>query len=105
MNGVYLVPANAKKQGLIFGFFTKTDLIIFGCGLGLSFIFLTLLPVTELWGVIITLLPLAITGALVFPIPNYHNVRILLKEIINFYSNRRVYVWRGWCYKYEQRNK
>ena len=82
MNGVYLVPANAKKQGLIFGFFTKTDLIVFGCGLGLSFIFLTLLPVTELWGVIITLFPLAITGALVFPIPNYHNVRIF--QLISF---------------------
>ncbi len=98
----YLVPANSKRSALIFGFFKKTDLIIFSVGTVVSFVLLMILPVTEMWAVIVTLLPIVTAGALVFPIPNYHNVRTLLIEILNYYKNRRKYVWRGWCYKYEQ---
>lgn len=102
INQTYLVPANSKRSALIFGFFKKEDLVIIIAGIVLSFILLMILPVTELWGVIITLLPICVCGALVFPIPNYHNVRTLLQEILNYYKNRRKYVWRGWCNKYEQ---
>jgi len=42
---------------------------------------------------------------LVFPLPNYHNVRTLIGDIFLFYTNRRIYIWRGWCYKYEQRDE
>ena len=35
------------------------------------------------------------------PIPNYHNVRTALKSIYLFYSNRRRYIWKGWCVKDE----
>ena len=99
----YLVPANSKKQGLIFGFLTKLDLIILISGVTASFILLLILPVTEIWGIIVTLLPIGSCGFLVFPIANYHNVRIFFYEAYKFYFvNRRKYIWRGWCYRYEQ---
>ena len=98
----FLVPANSKKQGLIFGFFNKVDLIIFIVGTVTSFVLLMILPVVELWAVIVTLLPILTAGALIFPIPNYHNTRTFLSEMLKYYKNRRKYVWRGWCYRYEQ---
>ena len=99
----YLVPANSKKQGLIFGLFNKLDLMILGTGILISFILLIIVPVSQLWGVIVTLLPVFFAAFLVFPIPNYHNSRIFFRELYRFYFvKRRKYVWRGWCYKYEQ---
>ena len=99
----YLVPANSKKQGLIFGFLTKLDLIILITGLTISFILLMILPVTEIWGILVTLGPVFVVALLVFPIPNYHNSRVFFHEMYKFYFvNRRKYVWRGWCYQYEQ---
>lgn len=99
----YLVPANSKKQGLIFGFLTKLDLIILVTGLTISFILLMILPVTQIWGILVTLAPVFISAFLVFPIPNYHNSRVFIHEMYKFYFvNRRKYVWRGWCYQYEQ---
>ena len=103
MNRDYLIPANSKRQGLIFGFLLPLDAIILGVGISITFLFLMIFPVTQLWGVILTLLPAAITAFLVFPIPNYHNTRVLIKDIYSFYfKQRRKYVWRGWCYRYEQ---
>lgn len=102
----YLVPANSKKQNLIFGFLLPLDLGIFCVGTVISFILLAMLPVTEIWGVVVTLLPILTAAFLVFPIPNYHNTRVLLSEIYSFYFvRRRKYVWRGWCYTYEQPDK
>lgn len=99
----YLVPANSKKQGLIFGLFGKMDLIILVTGLTISFILLMILPVTEIWGILVTLGPVFVAAFLVFPIPNYHNSRVFFHEMYKFYFvNRRKYVWRGWCYQYEQ---
>ena len=64
---------------------------------------LMIFPVTQLWAVIVTLIPIVTAGFLVFPIPNYHNVRTLIGEVYNYYFvNRRKYIWRGWCYTYEQ---
>ena len=103
INQTFLVPANSKRSALIFGFFKPIDLIIFGVGTGLSLILLMIFPVTELWAVIVTLIPIVTAGFLVFPIPNYHNVRTIIKEVYNYYFvNRRKYIWRGWCYTYEQ---
>ena len=98
----FLVPANSKKSQLIFGFFKSIDLIIFAVGVILSFILLMIFAATTLSSVVITLTPILIAGLLVFPLPNYHNVRTLIIEILNFYKNRRKYIWRGWCNKYEQ---
>ena len=103
MEQQYLVPANSKKQNLIFGFLLPLDLIIFGVCAFTSFMLLIILPVTQLWGVIVTLLPVIIGAFLVFPIPNYHNSRVFLKELYAYlFKDRRKYVWRGWCYQYEQ---
>ncbi len=105
-NYTYLVPANSKKQNLIFGFMLPVDLGIFGVGLAISFILLVILPITEIWAAIIALLPVLIAVFLVFPIPNFHNTRVLIMEIYSFYFvRRRKYVWRGWCYTYEQSDK
>ncbi len=99
----YLVPANSKKQGLIFGLFTTLDLMILVIGLTISFILLMILPVTEIWGILVTLAPVSVAAFLVFPIPNYHNSRVFFHEMYKFYFvNRRKYIWRGWCYQYEQ---
>lgn len=49
----YLIPANTKKSMLIFGLFTKFDLILFGIGVGLSLILLLALPVEQIMYAII----------------------------------------------------
>lgn len=99
----YLVPANSKKQGLILGLFNKTDMIILLIGLTITFILLIVLPMNTIWGAAITISIAFVTAFLVFPIPNYHNGRVFMQEAYRFYFvNRRKYVWRGWCYKYEQ---
>lgn len=106
-NNQFLIPANTKKGQLIMGVFYPIDLIIFGVGLAITFI--ALIVVSNLgagtWVSIIAVIPAGIASVLVFPFPNYHNVRVAIGEIINFYSNNRNYVWRGWCIKYESRDK
>lgn len=100
MNG-FLVPANAKKGTLILNLFRPFDLILFGTGVLISLIMLALVPTNNTLLVILSCLPACITGFLVIPIPNYHNVLVAIQSIINFYSERRKYVWKGWCF-YEQ---
>ena len=97
MNG-YLIPANAKKGTLIFNLFRPFDLILFCSGVVVSLLALAIVPSTNLAAVMIALLPGAICGLLVLPIPNYHNVLCVLCSIYRFYSERRRYVWRGWCF-------
>lgn len=97
MNG-YLIPANAKKGTLIFNVFRPFDLILFGSGIGVTVILLTLLQNANIILTLIAILPAAITGLLVFPIPNYHNVLCAIISIYKFYTGRRNYIWRGWCF-------
>lgn len=97
MNG-YLVPANAKKGTLIFNIFRPFDLILFSSGVAVSLLLLALVDSSNLVAVIIGLLPGCICGLLVFPIPNYHNVLCALISIYKFYTERRRYVWKGWCF-------
>ena len=98
---VFLVPANAKKGTLILNLFRPFDLILFGTGVVISLIMLALVPTNNTWLVLLSCLPAGVTGFLVIPIPNYHNVLVAIQSIINFYSERRKYVWKGWCF-YEQ---
>jgi hypothetical protein len=56
---------------------------------------------SNLQALILCLLPGLIGVALVIPIPNYHNVYTVLKELIEFFYNRRNYKWEGWCCKDE----
>ena len=100
MNG-YLVPANAKRGTLIFNIFRPFDLIMFLTGVGISIIALVILPSSNMLAVIIAMLPGLVCGLLVIPVPNYHNVMCALISIYNFYTKRRRYVWKGWCF-YEQ---
>lgn len=100
MNG-YLIPANSKKGTLILNLFRGVDLIIFGTGIFISLLALMFVSTTNVVAIIICLLPALITGFLVIPIPNYHNVLCAIQSIIKFYTNRRRYYWKGWC-AYEQ---
>ncbi len=97
MNNQFLIPANAKKSMLIFGLFNTLDLIIFGCGVGLSLLLLLLLPIEELTFAMIALAPGLITGFLVFPIPNYHNTLTFLISLYTFLTTRQKFIWKGWC--------
>jgi len=98
MNYSYLIPANSKKSMLIFGVFNTIDLIIFGVGLGISFLLMMFLPVNEFWIAILAITPGIICGFLVIPIPNYHNVRQVIKNAWEFYTTRQRYIWKGWCF-------
>ena len=97
MNG-YLVPANSKKGTLILNMFRPIDMILFGIGAGVSLLLLMMMPSDNTIGIVISCLPVGVTGLLVVPIPNYHNVLCAIQSIFRFYSERRNYVWKGWCF-------
>ena len=97
----YLIPANAKKSMLIFGYFNKFDLILLSSGVGVTVLLLLLISPSTLTTAILCLLPMLICAFLVIPVVNYHNILTLIIEIISFFNNRRNYKWRGWCYKDE----
>lgn len=108
MRNQYLIPANTKKGELMFGIFKTIDLVIFLVGVGitlLALVIMSTLNVMDNATSIIGILPAAIAVALVFPFPNYHNVRTAIGEVINYYSNRQKYKWRGWCTSYEFKDK
>ncbi len=101
----FLIPANSKRSMLIFGLFNKFDLVLFGSGLGVSFILLLLLPLDSLLVALLAIAPGLVTGFLVIPVPNYHNILTVLKSIFEFYTNNQKYVWKGWCYYDVKRKK
>lgn len=94
----YLIPANTKSGGLLFSIFTWFDLILFGSGVIVTLILLLLLPVDELSMAIIALSPAMICAFLVIPIPNYHNIYTVLASAISFFTERRIFIWKGWCF-------
>ena len=93
----YLIPANTKKGQLILGIFKPFDLLLFGTGIGITLLFLLIIPMTSTAVTIIILLPALITGFLVVPVPNYHNMLNVISELIEFFTNQRSYKWKGWC--------
>lgn len=102
MRDSYLIPANSKKSELILGLFTTVDLILFGTGLLITTVLIIVFQgdLQSLWTALLVLAPALITGFLVFPIPNYHNVLQLIINMYTFYFVRqRIYKWRGWCFK------
>ena len=107
MNNQFLIPANTKKGMLILSIFRPIDLTIFVIGVVTTFILLLIMSSMDLgtMGTVIAVIPAGIATALVIPFPNYHNVMVAIGEVINFFSNNRNYVWRGWCAKYEARDK
>lgn len=101
----FIIPANTKKSQLILGFFTPTDLIIFGTGVSLTIILLLFMQNASFFELVLILLPALVTGFLVMPVPNYHNILQLITNIVNFYNGRRNYYWRGWCVRDEYENE
>ena len=108
-NNQYLIPANTKKGNLIFNIFQPVDLTIFLTGVGLTLLMLVIVSNVKALNnnvtLILSLVPGLVAVALVFPFPNYHNIRVALGELIHFFTNRQRYVWRGWCSGYEFKNK
>lgn len=105
MNNNYLIPANSKKSMQIFGIFNKFDLILFGSGIVVTLIMLLVMNVEKLLYAIIALSPALITGFLVLPIPNYHNMLTVIMEAIRFVTNRRNFIWKGWCFNHGEDEK
>lgn len=102
MRDSYLIPANSKKSELILGLFTTVDLILFGTGLVITTVLIIVFQgdLQSLWAALLVMAPALITGFLVFPVPNYHNVLQLIINMYTFYFVRqRIYKWRGWCFK------
>ena len=97
MNG-YLVPANSKKGTLILNMFRPSDMIIFGVGAAITLLMFMIVNTDSTVMVLISCIPMGVTALLVVPIPNYHNVLCALQSIFRFYSERRNYVWKGWCF-------
>lgn len=93
----YLIPANTKKGQLILGLFRPFDLILFGSGIMITLLLLLFIPLSSTLTTIIILLPSLVTGFLVVPVPYYHNMLNVISELIEFFLNQRVYLWKGWC--------
>ncbi len=105
MDNMYLIPANSKKSMLLFGLFNKFDLALFLIGISVSLLLLMILPIDQLLFAILALAPGVTCAFLVFPVPNYHNIRTVIKLAWEFYTTRQKYIWRGWCYNGEETNK
>ena len=99
----YLIPANSKKSQLILGFFRGIDLILFGSGVGITLILLLTIQSANMGVMILILAPALITGFLVMPVPNYHNVLQFIVNVYTYFSERRRYYWKGWCYNVEDK--
>lgn len=96
----YLIPANSNRGKLIFGFFRPVDLIVFGIGIFITFILLLIFQndMSNLATALGVLSPALITGFLVLPVPNQHNVMVVIGNVYNFFFvDRRRYIWKGWC--------
>lgn len=98
----YLIPANTKNGKLILGMFKPFDLILFGTGICVTLLFMLILPLESTIVTIIVMLPALITGVLVVPVPNYHNMLNVICELIEFFTNQRNYKWKGWCVGHER---
>lgn len=99
MYNQYLIPANTKRGQLILGWFRPFDLALFSSGVLISLLLLAFLQFDDVISVIIGLSPALITGFLVMPVPNYHNMLNIIVEAYEFLTNRQKYEWKGWCYK------
>ena len=97
----FLIPANTKKSMLIFGVFTTFDLILFSVGIGVTILLLLIVSPSSLLTACIDLAPAVICSFLVLPIPNYHNIRVVIQELYRFYTTRQRFIWKGWCVKDE----
>ena len=103
----YLIPANSKNGKLILGIFRPGDLVLLITGVTISILIMALIPISSTFETILALLPGCISGFLVIPVPNYHNMLNIIVIVYRYYNDEHYnrYVWRGWCYKEWQRKK
>lgn len=94
----YLVPANAKRGTLWLNFLRPIDAIILGVGAIVTFVLLMVFASSSALAIILSIIPLGISVLLVVPIPNYHNTLCAIQSIISYFTERRIYVWKGWCF-------
>lgn len=97
----YLIPANSKRGLLILNLFTTLDLIILGIGVFITGVLITIINTSSLLMTILVLSPALVAAMLVTPIPNYHNVLVVLTEAIEYFSQRQNYIWKGWNFHEE----
>ena len=99
---LYIIPANSKSGKLIFNIFRPFDLILASVGLVVSVLLILIIAPKSLLTAIMCFSPGLICAFLVIPIPNYHNVLVVIQETIRFFSNRRNYKWEGWSVKKDE---
>ena len=97
MRNNYLIPANGKRSLQYFGMFSLFDLILVGSGTVVTFILIMLGDVSNLIWSTISLLPFGITAFLVFPLGVYHNCLTFFKSLWNYLTERKCFIWKGWC--------
>lgn len=100
----YLIPANTKRGQLILGWFRPFDLALVSSGILITLLMLAILPISSLVVTLIAIAPAFITLFLVMPIPYYHNMLNVIKELYEFLTNRQTYRWKGWCYRGKQKH-
>lgn len=101
----FLIPANSKRSMLIFSVFTTFDLFLFGGGLALTFLLMLIVPMENLIGVITVIAPGLVTGFLVMPVPNYHNILTIVKSAYAFFTTNEKLKWKGWCFLEDDKQK
>lgn len=102
MENQFLIPANSKRAQLIFNIFRPVDLIIASVGAALTIILFVIIQPQSLLTAAIVLMPILVCSFLVLPVPNYHNMLCVLKNIYRFYfEERQQFRWKGWCVKDE----
>ena len=92
----YLIPANSKKGTLLFNLFRPIDLIIFGSGIFVTIILLISFSTSDTIIMLLILLPGMIGAGLIMPVPNQHNVLVLLQAIFKYFTSQQKYKWKGW---------
>lgn len=93
----YLIPANSKRGMLILSIYRPIDLAIVITGGLITFALFFILGADSFGLVIMELLPVLLGTFLTLPIPNYHNTLVLIKEVISYFTNRKEFIWKGWC--------
>ena len=104
-NNSYLIPANTKSGALFLNIFNAFDLILLGSGIGITVILLSVLSLETLPVTMVALGPALVCSFLVLPIPNYHNVLTVIQSAINFLTDRRIFIWKGWCLYEREKGK
>ncbi|MCR5787841.1 MAG: hypothetical protein K6G37_02000 [Bacilli bacterium] len=57
---------------------------------------------SSLPAMIMIITPALLSAFLVMPVPYYHNILQLIRNIVNFLLGRRRYYWKGWCVTSEE---